>query len=164
MKIERSPLELQNFVILNSEIRFIEVKGKPDIKSIFDQYPIDIDYNIRPEKNDLFTIFIKIAVNNDKPETGGYSIFTEGAGIFKLNDRAELPEKDCKHLINFSAVSILINSLRTYIQTLTTFSPFGKFTLPAIDMNHLLQEKMRLMQPQLVEEPKAKYQRKKLKK
>jgi len=161
MKIERSPLILQDFVILHSELRFIEPKKKTDFTINFDQYTIDIDYNIISDEKNIFTIFIKIGVNNEKPELPGYSIFTEGAGIFKLTNFENLPDKDCKHLINFSAVSILINSLRNYIQTLTTFSPIGKFTLPAIDMNHLLKEKFNLVQSQIAQEPKAKYKRKK---
>jgi preprotein translocase subunit SecB len=74
-----------------------------------------------------------------------------------LNKKETLDEKDCKHLINFSAVSIIINSLRTYILTLTAFAPMGKYTLPAIDMNNLLAEKVRSIQHQVAQEPKAEY-------
>ena len=163
MKIERSPLELIEFVILNSDLKFIEPKKGDDIKQAFGQYPVDIDYDIRTDNQGLFTIFITITVNKEGKKLPGYSVVTEGAGIFKIHLSDNLPEKDCNHLINFSAVSILINSLRNYIQTLTTFSPFGKYSLPAVDINHLLQEKIKNSQNTLPEKSKIKVKNEKRK-
>lgn len=146
MIIEKSPLELKNFIILKSSMIFNQPKEKISISSFFDQYEINIDYMIRPTTKSKFNIFIKIGVNNSDSPMAGYSIFTEGVGVFAFNEEGKLSEQECSHFLNFSAVGILINSIRMHFLNLTAFAPMGKYSLPAIDMNHLVRTKSELVQ------------------
>lgn len=157
MRVEKSPLELKNFFILKTDWKFIPSKKKLNIQEIYDKYVIDLEYFIKPAGPDLFNIFVTVSINQTDQQLPGCSIFIEGVGVFMLNKKEFLEENDCKHLINFSAVSIIINSIRTYILTLTTFSPMGKYTLPAIDMNNLLAEKVKSIQNQVAQDPKGEY-------
>lgn len=160
MKIIRSPLVLKNFFILKNEMKFIPSRKKINIQEVYDQYPIELDYFIKPEEQDNYQIFMNLLINRETPELPGCSIQLDAVGIFHLNKSEDLKENDCKHLINFSAVSILINSIRTYIISFTTFSPMGKYTLPAVDMNLLLADKVKSVQQKIAQESTEKYEKK----
>lgn len=160
MKIIRSPLVLKNFFILKNEMKFIPSRKKINIQEVYDHYPIELDYFIKAEEQDNYQIFMNLLINRETPELPGCSIQLDAVGIFHLNKSEDLKENDCKHLINFSAVSILINSIRTYIISLTTFSPMGKYTLPAVDMNLLLADKVKSVQQKMAQEPQEKYEKK----
>jgi preprotein translocase subunit SecB len=47
-------------------------------------------------------------------------------------------------LLQFSAVSIALNSLRGFISSLTANAPFGRYILPSIDVNDLFRQKAKV--------------------
>ena len=141
MKAHLSPLTLVDFVITNNIFKFIPPTEESNIKEIAASYEIDIDFAILNDKENT-RVFIKIGINNSADVKAGYSIFAEGVGVFQLSKDANLSEEDKKSLLQYSAVSIAINSLRGFISTLTANAPFGRYVLPSIDVNNLFHQKI----------------------
>ncbi len=152
MKAPLSPLTLIDFAIVNSNFRFISPPGAINIKQVAATYEIDIDFAILADPDSTNTrIFIKTAINNVKEPKPGYSIFAEGVGVYRLSNDAALSEEDKQSLLQFSAVSITLNSLRGFISSLTSNAPLGRYILPSIDVISLFRQKA-----QSIEEVKPK--------
>jgi preprotein translocase subunit SecB len=148
MKPLKSNLEQTDFLILNSSYDFIEPTEEVLIKDLFDDYEVDIDYAIAsptPEDRSSFNIYIKISVNRIEHPLPGYNITAEGVGLFQLTQGANLTEKEIKNLLNLSSVNIMINNIRNYIITLTSYGPLGKYTLPTVDILDLVGKKAKLL-------------------
>ena len=141
MKATKSALILKDFTILNSKcevIPFDNAKGK-DFKETQDSFPIEIDFGIQEDKDETL-VFVKVSINSEKES--GYSIFSEGVGLFCFDKSQDLSLDERKGLIQFSAVSICITNIRAYIANITSYYPFGKFNFASIDMNELLKQKI----------------------
>lgn len=145
MKPQLSPLILIDFAIINSSFKFIAPSDNSDIRQLVSEYQIDIDFAIIPEQANT-RVFIKAYVNQQETEIPGYSIFAEGVAVFNLSDKVALTEEDKRALLQYSAVSIALNSLRGFISSLTANAPFGRYTLPSIDVNDLFQQKAKIVQ------------------
>lgn len=142
MKPQLSPLVLIDFAIINCNFEFTSPSEKSNLREIVEEYLLDIDFAIVKE-NDNTRVFIKISINQGENKTPGYSIFAEGVAIFELSSKSLLSEDDKRSLLQYSAVSIAINSLRGFVSSLTAHAPFGKYTLPSIDVNNLFQQKLK---------------------
>lgn len=141
MKARLSPLTLIDFAITNCEFKFIPPEEDINIKEVAASYDIDIDFAILND-NENTRVFIKSGINNEGNIKPGYSIFVEGVGVFQLLKENDLSEEDKKILLQYSAVSIALNSLRGFIGTLTANTPFGRYLLPSIDVNYLFHQKI----------------------
>jgi preprotein translocase subunit SecB len=146
MKAVLSPLRLLDFAILNSNLKFLVPEQEINIPELIASYPIDIDFAIVEEQDKNTRVFIKASVNHSKPVLSGYSIFAEGVAVFSLSDKKALSKEDRDYLLQYSAVSIALNSLRGYIISLTANAPFGRYILPSIDVNALFKEKINTIQ------------------
>jgi len=146
MKIPESNLELVEFAILNSSYRFIEPQEEINIKEIFKKYEIDIDFGKRDVKSEeqlhLFNVIVKALINQSNEFYPGYQVLAEGVSVFRIHHAQEMDNKLLTNLKNVSALSIAINNLRNYITNMTAYGPFGKFILPAIDVNQLVKNKI----------------------
>lgn len=140
MNPKLSPLKLLDFAIINCNFKFIAPKDKTDIRNLVESYIIDIDFAIISESNGN-RVFIKASINQIENTLPGYSIFAEGVAVFDITKTDSLSTEDKKSLLQFSSVSIALNSLRGFITSLTANAPFGKYTLPSIDVNDLFNQK-----------------------
>lgn len=143
MLIKKSPLVLNDFLLLNSGCEFIEPSGdvkELNIISIMDSYPIDIDFGIKDDV-EAFNIFVKIEINRCDTKHTGYSIVAEGVGLFCFNKEVTFSDDERRNFINVSALSICISNLRAIITNMTAYYPLGKYTLPSIDLGMLLKDK-----------------------
>ena len=154
MKIQKSDLELIEFVIINSEYRFHEPKDdiEINIRELFSDYELNIYFGTSEpieDEDNIFNIFIKIDINNGKDPLPGYSIFCEGVGLFKIPNLKTLEDSVANNLLQISSLSISINSIRSYLMNITNYYPFGKFILPSIDMNQLISSKVQEKEAEL---------------
>jgi preprotein translocase subunit SecB len=141
MKAKKSPLVLNSFLLLNHNYQFIQQEEIPSTLEIMEQYPIEIDFVIKEVNDGFYQLFIKIEINTiDKP-LPGYKLFIEGVCIFSFDKSVQLSDNDKSALLHISGISIGINSLRNILSTITSSGPFGKYTLPSIDVNQLLEDK-----------------------
>ena len=140
MKAKLSPLRLLDFTILNSSFTFTAPEDDSDLRKLYSEYPLDIDFAIVDAEEGI-RIFIKSSINQEEEQHPGYSIFAEGVAIFELSETDPLSEEDQKSLLQYSAVSIALNSLRGFVSSLTANAPFGRYIMPSIDVNDLFQQK-----------------------
>jgi preprotein translocase subunit SecB len=138
MKLIKSQLELVDFFITELKYRFVEPDEGVDVRECFLNYDIDIDFMPRPVDNQFY-VYIKISINEVEKPVPGYSIFSEGVGIFEFSE--ELSEEKMADFIWNSAISITITSLRNFISNTTQNFPFGKFNFPAVDLSALIAQK-----------------------
>jgi preprotein translocase subunit SecB len=141
MKAKKSPLALKAFLLLNNKYQFIRGKDKQDVSALMEDYDIDIDYAIIRDNEGEYQLFTKIGINNIENPLPGYKIFIEGVSIFSFDEKLHVSERDKKMLLHISGLNICINSLRNVISIITSNGPFGKYTLPSIDVNQLLKDK-----------------------
>lgn len=138
MIIKKSPLDLEDFVIVNNKFQFKPKIDEMTAEDVFDKYVVDIDYMIRTDDELSFQIFVKMDINKSE-EQSGYVIFVEGIGFFNFDETVTNEEK--LKFLNFSGLPICINNLRNFVSLLTTHASFGRYLLPAIDVNDLLLQK-----------------------
>ena len=143
MEAHKSPLILNNFLLINHEYHFIQPQQDENVNipAIIDKYKLFIDFAVNQVDNNLYQLFTKIDVNNIEKPLPGYSLFIEGVCIFSFDEKKETTKKSKSDLLHISGLNICINSLRNIIATITSNGPFGKYTLPSIDVNKLLNDK-----------------------
>ena len=143
MKAFKSPLILNNFFLLNLDYQFNQPSGKPktNILELTDNYNLDVDFSFQKLDEETFQLFTKIGVNDIEKPIFGYILFIEGVCVFSFDKKVDLSEQDKSNLLHFSGLNICINSLRNILATTTANGPFGRYTLPSIDVNLLLDDK-----------------------
>jgi len=140
MKAYKSPLILNNFLLLNHRYHFIQPPNdkKINILDLVNKYYLDIDFAFNNIDDGVYQLFTKIAVNDIEKPLPGYVLFIEGMCIFTFDKNIELTDQDKSDLLHISGLNICINSLRNILATITANGPFGKYSLPSIDVNKLL--------------------------
>jgi preprotein translocase subunit SecB len=147
MEIPKSNLEFLDFLVLQTEYLFIEPKKETDIKDVFNAYHTDVNFDktreINQDNSTQFNVHIVVNINTvDKP-LPGYQIKVKGVALFQFIHDDQLGKKEESNLKNISALSITINALRNYVSQITAHGPFGKFVLPAVNVNDLIKAKIK---------------------
>jgi len=145
MKAQKSPLMLNSFLLINHTYQFVPQEEVPFNIEIMEQYPIEIDYVIQEANDGVYQLFTKIDINNTAEPLPGYKLFIEGVSIFSFDKNKPVSDTDKFALLHISGISIGINSLRNIISTITSNGPFGKYTLPSIDVNKLMEDKRQMV-------------------
>jgi len=138
---QKAKIQQLQFVIMYSlvEIYVAEDATKVDLSQI----PIDIDFDILQnleETPHLVRIVMTIKGNCEKA-VSGYVFELKVGGEYKVSDELEVMGDNYKSLVQGSAVACLINEVRVYLQTITSFYPFKSYIMPMIDMKDLWEKK-----------------------
>ncbi len=143
MKLIPSPLNMIDSFLLKSNIEVVEqdIDEKDAIDEIFINYVVDIDFFVKEINDTQFHVFSKAIINNGSKPKAGYRIFAESLTIFSIPDAADLKKAEEKNLKSISAIGIAIGNLRMQISNLTGNFPFGRYIMPALDINSLLKWK-----------------------
>lgn len=143
MKPIASPLNILDFSIMNLEFNFIhpDDKGKDDsdLRNYFVGYDLDIDFGIH--SNEIIQVFIKAEINRGEKKLPGYSIFAEAACIFEFNKKINISEEAKNSIEGFSTIYIALNTMRGFVSQLTANAPLGRYILPSVDLNDLINQK-----------------------
>ncbi len=134
-----SKLKLISSDIFESKISFNSstLSHYETIKKMKD-LPIDIDFDIKTDKQGDIFVFSKVQINNNEKADIGYSIFVAGVTSFSFAEGTTEEEK--KSLIG-SAVNISITNLRSYISNTTSYYPLGSYNFHSVDMKELFKAK-----------------------
>jgi hypothetical protein len=138
MKPKVSPLQIVDFAITGFEFSMVYPSAEEDVTEHFKHYDLDIDFGLSTD--DFVRAFIKAEINRGESRKHGYSIFAEAVCIFSFED-ADLPAEVKNSLEGFSTIYIALNSLRGLISNFTANAPFGRYILPSIDLNDLIEKK-----------------------
>ena len=138
----QSPLELRSFLMLESRYKFIPAEAGQDAREFFGSYEIDADLGRAfTDENGEFNVFLKIAINQGKTPSPGYSLYAECVGIFALQPDGLEPEQ-VENLSTFSSLVITLGCLRGVLLSLTAQGPAGPYVLPSLDTNELIRSKV----------------------
>lgn len=137
MKPKLSPLQILDFAITELEFKLVLPSEQVDLAQCFRDYELAIDFGLT--KNDFLKVFIRAEINRDE-KLPGYSILAEATCIFRC-DADQLEESVQQQLEGFSTIYIALNSLRGLISSFTSNGPFGRYILPSIDLNDLIEKK-----------------------
>ena len=142
MEYKKSPLLFHEFVIIDSHLETIfDTKSK---KCIFEEIPLEIDFETftAKENENLFNVALNITGNDvDKP-VAGYKFSIIANGIYELTEFEKFEQKQVDQFLLYSALPMLISSVRNYILNITSYAPHGKYLLPAIDLTALVKQKI----------------------
>lgn len=143
MIAKKSPFMLHSFLLLRQNLEFIapSFDSKIDILEITDSYLIDIDFNLKDPEGDFYQMYLKIEINRQEKRLAGYSIIVEGVGFFGFDKSVVISDQEKGNYLYFSGTPICISSLRSIVAGITAYCPFGRYTLPSIDLNALLVSK-----------------------
>lgn len=140
MKPNPSPLAIVDFAITRMDFRIMSPDDDADISELFSSYNIDIDFGVR--KDELIQVWVRAKINADE-EMKGYSIDAEAGCFFSYDESKDLQAQNRATLEGFSTIYIGLNSLRGLISSFTANAPFGRYILPSIDLNDLIEQKKR---------------------
>jgi hypothetical protein len=141
MKPIPSPLNIVEFALINLEFNFIQPEPQLDIdqEKLFLEYDLDIDFSIH--RNDLIRVLIKAEINRASKRLPGYSIFAEVACFFEFNKEVEISVEAKNNIEGFSTIYMALNTLRGVISQVTANAILGRYILPSIDLNDLIEKK-----------------------
>ena len=157
MRLVESELVLEEFFIVKSNYNFNEPQDDNiNLKSLIEDYVIDIDFIVRDVKNEAnkFMVFAKVSINNNDNALPGYSLFAEGVSIYSFKKSSTLNDKEKSDFLWTSGVSISINCLRNFLSSITSYCPMGKYMLPSVDLTSLLNTKREHLNQKVKKQPK----------
>lgn len=137
-----SPLSILDFAITSFEFKFITPTdgGEVDVKKLFSNYNIDIDFGIH--SNEIMHVYMQAKINCDeKDKQPGYYINAEATCIFEFNKEMKITKEARNDIEGFSTIYIALNTLRGFISQITANAPWGRYILPSIDLNDLIEKK-----------------------
>lgn len=143
MKPSPSPLSIIDVTVLNFEYSFIFPKEEIDFKQNFEKYDLDIDFSLR--SNGFLEVFMRSEINRGEVKLPGYSIYAEIVCIFEINKDIKISEEEKNNIEGFSTIYIALNNLRSIISNFTGSAPIGRYILPSIDLNNLIEQKKSLI-------------------
>lgn len=157
MKAKKSPLKFIDFAVFSSHFETIMPGEKQQCD--YNKLNLDIDFEIfiNTEKKSLYNLALNINCNTLKKTKPGYKYSIIANGIFELSDYEELDKPKKDQYIYYSALPMLISSVRNYLLNVSSYAPLGKYLLPAIDLTALVKQKIESnKQAKEIEEEKSK--------
>lgn len=147
MKIlaEASPFQMMRFASTHLHLELIQFPENEEGERIvyLPDYPVEIDFDVHYDSEDAseFLMVMTIVVNGGKKKLPGYTLEVTGNGYFKVSGYAELDKASQSNFKTLSPVSMLIGTLRSLISDMTSYSLYGRYNLPSIDVVKLLTAK-----------------------
>jgi len=131
-----SDLKLINIRLLNYHLDAVlpsELEGQ---KPVPDHGTPEIDFEIaKDDENGVYRIVLDL---RSVAETAGYSYSIRAAGFFSVSD--SIDDENRERLVLYSALPMLIGTLRGYLSDMTAHSVYGRYLLPSVDLARLLAE------------------------
>jgi len=145
MKAYFSELKMHSYIIEESAFKttFTGDDKIQIVKSKIHSRIFNIDFDIFDNKdnNDYFFIDLKIdSFPKTKRKTAGYDFKVRIKADFELYKRDNYEESKQFQYILYSALPMTISLIRSEISHLTANGIYGKYTLPAIDLQKLVND------------------------
>lgn len=139
-----SPFQMVRFASTHLHLELIQFPDD-EIEEVVPwvDYPVEIDFDIHFDSEDSseFLMVMKILVNRGKKKLPGYSLEVIGNGYFEIEGFESLEKGTQNNFRTFSPVTMLIGTLRSLISDMTSYSLYGRYNLPSIDVVKLVNAK-----------------------
>lgn len=145
IKAAAADLQMERFVVTDLELTWIPADGEDEEEIDFQNHSIEIDMDLRSSTQHLdeFYYVMEIFINNGKNAIPGYKIWVRANSLFTIRDFESKDEATLSNFKFISPVSLMINTLRSVISDMSSFSVYGRYNLPAIDIVALINSKSR---------------------
>lgn len=130
-----SEFKMEGFSILESHFKVVPVQVDGELPEL----QIDVDFQTYTSDSNMLRIIVAVDANKDA-KVPGYVFSVVGEGIFSFPE--DLSEKNRSGYTSYSALPLIINSIRAYIMNISAYSFFGQYTLPLIDINKIIEKKL----------------------
>ncbi|HNX37690.1 MAG TPA: hypothetical protein PL124_02060 [Candidatus Cloacimonadota bacterium] len=135
-----SPIQQSQFVVLEASVKLFVPDNTTEIDT--SKSPIDLDYDIYQSLETPHKLRIILTIRgNMNEEVPGYVLLLKTGSEFDISPDLAPSSQEFQDFVKRAALPCVINEARAYLQSMTIFLPFGKFTLPMLDINDLLQQK-----------------------
>jgi len=134
MIVKKSEFRLLGFEVMNSIIQQVPEPSDNNPADNFDNFKIDYDFNVLRLNDSTFMLVNQLKINEVKEPVPGYRIELDFATVFQFADLEKLEEKEINKFLINSGVSMTLGAIRGYLETVTSYMLFGKYSLPSIDM------------------------------
>jgi len=84
---------------------------------------------------------VNFNVKCNEDEKPGYYFDIDAVGEFRLEGIKNIDNKFEQQFILYTALLMVINSVRTFIQTFTAMHAFDSYLLPSLDLGELIDSK-----------------------
>ena len=142
MDAKQSPLKFLEFTVIDSHFETID--PEPNEKCNFNELPIEVDFEtfINNENPEIFQIGLILNGNTSETPKPGYKFSIIANGLFELEKSDNIEESKVSQFMYFSALPMVISAVRNYFLNLSSYAPYGKYLLPAIDLPDLVDKKI----------------------
>ncbi len=148
MIVKESPLEVIDFFVVQFTFNSIPVKGDNDrsIEKMIYSHKIHIDFGKKKMNKDFDAFFLKAWSNFGKNMSPGYSFFIETVTYYRIRNERKLSRDIIKNLSTYSVLAVSYSNVRSVLNNMSANCPFGKYILPSIDINDIINKKMQIIQ------------------
>jgi len=147
MKVEKSELELEDFFVVGFNWACVPLKNHEDNLPDLSIDLIDIEFDIfnsSTNENQFKIVMVVSTIDelneDDDKNRSGYHFTILAESHFKITNDG-LTEENINNIVSFSALPMIINSIRMFIMNHSSFCPFGQWVFPSINLNDLLKKK-----------------------
>ena len=110
----------------------------------------DFDIFTSEKKEGELDFIVNFNIKCNEEEKPGYYFDIGAVGEFTLKNIETLDDNIEKQYILYTALPMIINSTRVYIQNITSMHSFGPYLLPTLDLGKLIESKS--VEDDLIEE------------
>ncbi len=141
-EIQLSKLILKEYYITESTIISIYPESKQRVR--LDRLKVFADFDIfsNDERNNDFSFLINFNIRCNEEENPGYFIEVGAVGKFILKGNDSMSDKTKHQYILYTALPMVINQTRLFIQSVTAMHSLGAYLFPALDLNSLIENKI----------------------
>lgn len=141
-----SDLKLNRYFILDSRLasKFYKSNKLADVRKILHDRPFEIEFDILESTHKKDDIAITVRINsftlNKGKRTGGYDFSVTARGFFAIENIKDIGEDEEIQYLFYSALPMIISLCRSHLSSLTANGLFGVYTLPAVDLQALVND------------------------
>lgn len=140
--IQPSDLVLKEFYITNSTVHSIFPESNKRVR--LDRLKVSADFDIfySEEDGDNFHFLVNFNIRCNEEEKPGYFIDVGTVGKFSLKNHNGISDKVENQYVLYTALPMVINQTRMFIQTITSMHSLGTYLFPALDLSELIKSKI----------------------
>ena len=139
--IQPSDLVLKEFYITNSTIYSIFPEPSQRVRLDRMKVSVNFDIFINEESDINFDFLVNFNIRCNQEEKPGYFIDVGSVGKFLLKSKNEISEELRHQYVLYTALPMVINQTRMFIQNSTSVHSFGPYLFPALDLSAMIKAK-----------------------
>ena len=139
--VNSSDLVLKRFFITNTTLLSVFPEAKQRVRLSSLKLDCDFDIFTTEKKEGSIDFMVNFNIKCNEEEKPGYFFDIGAVGEFTLKHIDNIDDQVEQQYILYTALPMIINSVRIYIQNITSMHTFGTYLLPILDLGKLIEDK-----------------------